>query len=152
MMQFKNITATGAIGFCLSVMPAVSHAQSNHAAAQDEALFVPMVDECVAMPSAETCGRVRAVIIECAEELERALCDVLFTQPSAVFDRPQMQAEAQILLSATRDAIADIAFAEIETPENDGIIAESRADAEREMLRGDANPMSHSGPPAVVAP
>jgi len=151
MMLFKNVYATGAIGLCLFAMPVVTHAQTAVANEENDAIFVPMVDECVAIPTADTCARVRAVITECADGLERALCDVLFTDPSAVFDTPQMYARAQVLLSDTRGAIADMVFADVNDPAIDGIIAEGRADAERTMLRGDANPMSHSGPPSVAA-
>lgn len=149
-MLFKNVYATAAMVFCLSAMPVVTHAQTAAADGENDAIFVPMVDECVVIPTADTCARVRAVITECADGLERALCDVLFTEPSAVFDTPQMYARAQILLSDTRDAIADMVFDDVNDPAIDGIIAEGRADAERTMLRGDANPMSHSGPPSVV--
>lgn len=149
-MLFKNVYATAAMVFCLSAMPVVTHAQTAAAGGENDAIFVPMVDECVVIPTADTCARVRAVITECADGLERALCDVLFAEPSAVFDTPQMYARAQILLSDTRDAIADMVFDDVNDPAIDWIIAEGRADAERTMLRGDANPMSHSGPPSVV--
>ncbi len=148
-MSCIKYSAIGAIGFCISVLPHVTHAQSTEVSSGDTALFVPMVHECVEMPNAETCGKVRAVVTECAEEFERALCDVLFTEPDEVFDRPEMSASAQESLTETSEAIAEMTFEDVNEDEIEGIIEVSRADAERTMLRGDANPMSHSGPPSV---
>lgn len=148
-MSCIKYSATSLIGFCVSVLPHVTHAQSAEVRGGDTALFVPMVRECVEMPNAETCGKVRAVVTECAEEFERALCDVLFTEADEVFDRPEMSARAQESLTETREAIAEMTFEDVNEAEIEGIIEVSRADAERTMLRGDANPMSHSGPPSV---
>lgn len=148
-MPLKNLYATGAIGFCMSVFPAVTYAQSAEASHGEGSIFVPMVDECVEMPNADTCGKVRAVVTECAAELERALCDVLFVEADAVFDTAELTDRAQVLLTETSDAIAEMEFEDVNEDAIDGIVEESRADAERTMLRGDENPMSHSGPPSV---
>lgn len=148
-MSFSKYSSIGAIGFCMSVLPLMTHAQSAEASSDDTALFVPMVNECVEMPNAETCGKVRAVVTECAEEFERALCDVLFTEPDEVFDSLEMRERAQESLAETSEVIAETTFEDVDEAEIEGIIEESRADAERTMLRGAANPMSHSGPPSV---
>lgn len=148
-MSFKSFYATGATALLVLSVPFTTIAQSTDSPAQDEALFVPMVGACVESPTEETCDRVRAVITECGEELDDALCDVLFTDASVVFDNPTLQEEAQTLLAETGEEIATMTFEDVQEDNMDGVIEESRADAERTMLRGDENPMSHSGPPSV---
>lgn len=156
-MPSNNYYATGALGLCMLVLPVMSQAQSSDAGAatstdssyDDTAIFVPLVDECVQIPNAETCGKVRAVVTECAEELERALCDVLFVEPDAVFDTQEANEEVQLMLFETSEAIAEMEFEDVNDAEIDGIVEGSRADAERTLLRGDENLMSHSGPPVV---
>lgn len=152
-MPLKNLYATAAVGFLLGMAPLALHAQSatteTDTETEEPGLFVPMVAECVDAPNAETCGKVRAVVTECASELERALCDVLFVEPDDVFDIVAMEERAQDVLAETSDAIAEMEFEDVSEADIDGIVEESRADAERTMLRGDENPMSHSGPPSV---
>ena len=148
-MSFKTIYATGAIGLCLGFAPIAIHAQTADDNARDGRLFVPLVAECVDLPTADTCGKVRAVITECAQNFERDLCDVLFQEPDEVFDIAQMEEQAQTLLADTSDAIAEMEFEEVNNGAIEDIVEISRADAERTMLRGDENLMSHSGPPSV---
>lgn len=148
-MLCNTLTLTRAVVLAFGVLPASAFAQATETAAEDAALFAPMVDECVQNPTTTTCEKVRAVVTECAAELDDTLCDVLFTNPSEVFDTPALQAEAQDQLTTTSEAIANITFADLQEGAVGDVVEESRADAERSMLRGDENLMSHSGPPSV---
>ena len=141
MFRLNTYSAT-ILGFCLatSVTPLAAQSGTNI-----EVEFVPLVQPCIDAPGVETCAEVRAVIRECAEELEPASCDVLFTDPDAVFDEPAMRLAAQEALLEASDAMPE--FPVLET---DGLSPETldaaRADAERTMLRGDENQMTHSQP------
>lgn len=148
-MSFKAFFATGLAGLCLAAAPFTLSAQTLEDSAQNPSLFVPMVAACVDTPTAETCGKVRAVVTECGATLEDTLCNVLFDDASTVFATPVLQAQAQAQLATASEAIADITFDDVEHNDIAAVIEESRADAERSMLRGDENLMSHSGPPSV---
>ncbi len=117
----------------------------TEAARMSEIEFVPLVQPCIDIPSEETCAEVRAVISECARDLEFASCDVVFRDADAVFDNPALKADAQTLLQQTRDAMP-----EFDTEESGDLSPEAleaaRATAERTYLRGDANQMTHSQP------
>ena len=146
-MPFKKLYAAGAIGFCMTAGPLF--AQTADLSSEDGALFVPIVAECVEVQDETTCGQVRGVVTECAADLDRALCDVLFVDPDDVFDTP-LQDRAEELLSETSEAIAGMTFEDVHNGQINGIVEEGRADAERTLLRGDENKMSHSGPPVVA--
>ncbi|WP_333835185.1 hypothetical protein, partial [Rubrimonas sp.] len=146
-MSRANLHATSALGLCLGLLPLSGAAQSASGDAQDADMFVSLVRACVAAPSVENCEPVRAVVAECANDLDYARCELLFEDGGAIFDDPARLERAQAALSLTAEAIASMDFAEFE-----GELAEvARADAERAMIRGDGNLLTHSTPPLIVS-
>lgn len=148
-MSLKKLYTSGALGLMISVLPIMTHAQSAHSDTPEGAIFVPIVADCVDAPSEDTCGPVRAVLTECAEELEYAMCDVLFVDSTEVFDAPAVKEQVEVILADTSEAIAAMEFDEAHNGDIGDLVDVSRADAERTMLRGDENLNSHSGPPVV---
>jgi hypothetical protein len=124
--------------------PAEASGAPSADVAEDQ-LFTPMVQACVAAPGVEECGPVRAVVTECAADLNEERCEVLFVRPEAVFADPAAAQEAQDMLAEAAEAIAGMAFAQ-----DDGVVEAARADAERTMLRGDENLSIHSAPPLIA--
>lgn len=142
MPSIDQITAA-AIGALLATTGAAFAETDRVHGSQIE--FVPLVQPCIDMPGAETCAEVRAVISECAEDLEFASCDVLFQEADDVFEDPELKSLAEAILQDTRDAMPEFPV------ENDGDLSPealeaARATAERTYLRGDANQMTHSQP------
>lgn len=149
-MSRSHPLATSALGPRLAIVLMTALAATQAASARsgdgDAAAFAPLVDACVAGPTVETCGQVRAVIAECARELDHEGCSVLFENAKEVFEDPAARAASQAALAGTAEAIAAMTFPEAE----DGDVDEAtRADAERTLLRGDENLMSHSAPPLL---
>jgi outer membrane protein OmpA-like peptidoglycan-associated protein len=144
-MSRKNFYATTAIGLCMVVMPVSSMAEE--VGSEDLGLFAPLVQECIANPTEQACESVQAVITECAEDLEFAECAVLFEDAEAVFEDSARQDRVQEILVSTRDEIASLSMPAAEDEEDDDDVADAaRADAERELLRGDEEPTTHSAP------
>ena len=147
-MSRKNFYATTAIGLCMVMMPVASSAEE--VGPEDLGLFAPLVQECIANPTEEACESVQAVITECADDLEFAECAVLFEDAEAVFEDSGRRDRAQEILAATRDEIASLSMPAAEDEEDDDDVADAaRADAERELLRGDEEPTTHS-PPEIL--
>ncbi|MBQ1203766.1 MAG: hypothetical protein IIX61_08225 [Loktanella sp.] len=149
-MSLKKLYTSGALGLMISVLPVVTQAQSAHSDTPEGAIFVPIVAECVNAPSEDTCGQVRAVLTECAEEFEYATCDVLFVDSTEVFDTPALKDRVEIMLADTGALIAAMEFDEAHNGDIADLVDVSRADAERTMLRGDENLNSHSSPALIV--
>lgn len=155
-MLKTKLVATTVLGLCLAAAPlaaGVSSAQPAEERPRDEQpgpgptpVFVPLVDACVSAPSVATCEQVRAVIAECAEELDHEGCSVLFEKPEEVFENPMRMETSRTALSEAADAIAAMAFPDAG---RDGVDDATRADAERTLLLGDENLMSHSPPPLL---
>lgn len=150
-MAFGKIYATAALGLCLGVFPITASAQMADATMDKEpaGLFVPIVGGCVDAPNPSDCGQVRAVVAECAADLDPVLCDVLFEDPDEVFADPLLLTQAQEGLTQASEAIAEMEFEEVHNEISD-IIETTRADSERTLLRGDENLNSHSGPPLAT--
>lgn len=142
----SNLFAMSALGVCLAMAPVMVSAPSAQSADDRDALFVPLVDACVSTPTVETCEQVRTVLAECANELDREGCSVLFEDADEVFENPAQLASSQAILSETAEAIAAMEFPDALNGEIDD---DTRADAERTLLRGDENLMSHSAPPLL---
>ncbi len=148
-MRLRTILIGGMTGLWMG-LPLAAAAQTAEDDAEAATLFVPLVGECVAMRTVETCADVRAVVTECAAELDDALCDVLFSRSVEVFDNPQLSEQARFLLARTSNAIAQMEFPDAHDGEIGEAIEATRANAERTMLRGDENLNSHSSPPLIV--
>jgi hypothetical protein len=113
---------------------------------ENNAVFVPLVDACVSSPTVETCQQVRAVVTECASDLDHVRCSVLFEEAEEVFEDPARLESSQATLSEVTEAIAAMEFPDVQ---HSGIDEAARADAERALLRGDENLNSHSAPPLL---
>lgn len=142
MASINQITASAIGAFLATTCAAFAETDRVHGSQIE---FVPLVQPCIDMPGAETCAEVRAVISECAEDLEFASCDVLFQEADEVFDKPDLKSLAEVILQDTRDAMPEFPV------EDDGDLSPealeaARATAERTYLRGDANQMTHSQP------
>lgn len=145
-MSSSTFLAVSAFGLGLALAPGAVAAQTAQPPNAEVTLFVPLVDACVAQPTEETCQQVRAVVTECALEFTEDQCGVLLSEPAMVFNNPSERDAAQSILSVTAEAIAGLTFADAEQ----GALEDaSRADAERTLLRGDANLMAHSAPPVL---
>ena len=145
-MTSLNVFAMSAVGFCLAMAPVAVGAQSAQSEDENDAVFVALVNACVSAPTVETCQQVRAVIAECASDLDYELCSVLFEDAEGVFEDPTRLETSQIALSETAEVIASMEFPDVE---HSDIGEFSRADAERTLLRGDENLMTHSAPPLL---
>lgn len=170
-MPLGKLCATAALGLALTVSPFAAAAQSTAPAAgvSDDAMpgtdgpiadgsvadgteasraphFVPIADACISAPNEADCGQVRALVTECAADLDYSLCDVLFEAPDEVFDDPQMLELAQTSLSEASESIAQMQFEEADGEIGEAVEA-TRAMSERTLLRGAENLNSHSGPP-----
>ncbi|PZX39437.1 outer membrane protein OmpA-like peptidoglycan-associated protein [Roseinatronobacter thiooxidans] len=147
-MSRRNFHATTALGLCLAMVPLSAAAQSTGADPEAAEIFVPMVQDCVIGAREAECQQVRTVITECAADLEYDRCQLLFEDANAVFDDSQQLEQAEMMLVQTSEIIAQMDFSEADAELGD--LAESaRADAERTLLRGDENLMTHSAPPLV---
>ena len=145
-MSSLNAFAISAVGLCLAIAPVTVGAQSAQSGDENDAVFVPLVNACVMTPTLETCQQVRAVIAECANDLDYELCAVLFEDADEVFEDPARLESLHMTLSETADIIATMEFPDVE---HSDIGEFSRADAERTLLRGDENLMTHSAPPLL---
>lgn len=155
-MLKTKLVATTVLGLCLAMAPlavGVSSAQPVEERPRDEQpgegpapVFVPLVEPCVSTPSVATCEQVRAVIAECADELDHEGCSVLFEKPGEVFENPLRLEASRAALSRAADAIAAMEFPD---DGRHGVDEATRADAERTLLLGDENLMSHSPPPLL---
>ncbi|MFN3971309.1 MAG: hypothetical protein ACK4L4_08055 [Gemmobacter sp.] len=139
-----NLLATSALGLCLAMSPLMVGAQSAQTGDETDAMFVPLVDACVLALTPETCQQVRAVVTECAGDLDHGRCAVLFEDAEKVFEAPAQLSSAQSILSEAAKAIAAMEFPDVE---HSDLGESTRADAERTLLRGDENLMAHSAPP-----
>jgi len=147
-MSRRNFHATTALGLCLAMVPLSAAAQSTGTDPEAAEIFVPMVQDCVIGASEAECQQVRTVITECAADLEFDRCQLLFEDANAVFDNSEQLEQAEMMLVQTSETIAQMDFTEADAELGD--LAESaRADAERTLLRGDDNLMTHSAPPLV---
>lgn len=145
-MSTCNLFAISAFGAILSLSPGAGVAQSAQPPQTESTLFVPLVDACVSQPTVESCQQVRAVVTECAPDLDEERCGLLLSEPDMVFKDPAQRETAQETLAAAAEAIAAMTFADVEHSE---LEESSRADAERTLLRGDQNLMAHSAPPVL---
>lgn len=141
-MRTAILCSTSAIGLCLFTYVLPVAGQADTAASIE---FVPLVQPCIDEPSVDTCAEVRAVISECADELEAASCSVLFNDADEVFETVDKTREAQEILQETRDAMPQFPMLETDGLSREALEA-ARADAERTFLRGDENTMTHSQP------
>lgn len=154
---YANFYATTALGLCLVVSPLPAAAQSPDA--EDLEVFVPLVQECLARPSAQTCQDVGVLVQECADHLDYAACAVLFEAPDEVFADPAALDRAQELLRQASAALGGrpveaggqpaAGAAEDDAAAAEDLVDDIRADAERTLLRGDENLMVHSPPPLL---
>lgn len=172
-MPLAKLSATAALGLCLALSPLAAAAQTaptddvsdsalpdsdgpigdgsvaDGADAGAEPHFVPIADACLSAPNETDCGQVRALVTECAADLDYEMCDVLFEAPDEVFADPQLLEQAQVILTSASESIAQMQF-----PEADGEIGEAieatRALSERTLLRGAENLNSHSSPPLAA--
>lgn len=142
----SNLFVTSAFGLCLAMAPAMLGAPSAQTGDEEAAVFVPLVDACVSGPTVDTCEQVRAVVTECASDLDHDGCSVLFQEAEEVFEDPARLASSKAMLSKAAEAIAAMEFPDVQ---NGDIDEATRADAERTLLRGDDNLMSHSAPPLL---
>jgi hypothetical protein len=141
-----NLFAVSALGLSLAMAPVMMGAPSAQPVDENNAVFVPLVDACVSTPTVETCQQVRAVIAECASDLDPGSCSVLFEEAEEVFEDQARLESSQATLSDAAEAIAAMEFSDVQ---NSGIDEAARADAERTLLRGDENLNSHSAPPLL---
>ena len=111
--------------------------------------FVPIADACLSAPNETDCGQVRALVTECAADLDYEMCDVLFEAPDEVFDDPELLERAQEILTAASESIAQMQFPEAEGEIGEAVEA-TRALSERTLLRGAENLNSHSSPPLAA--
>lgn len=111
--------------------------------------FVPILSACVSAPNETDCGQVRALVTECAADLNYELCDVLFEDADEVFADPALLERAQITLARTSESIAQMRFDEADGEIGEAIEA-TRALSERTLLRGAENLNSHSSPPVAL--
>ena len=142
-MSSLNVFAISAVGLCLAIAPVTVGAKSAQSEDENGAVFVPLVNACVSAPTVGTCQQVRAVVAECASDLDYELCSVLFEDAEEVFEDPTRLETSQMALSETVEVIATMEFPDVE---HSDIGEFSRADAERTLLRGDENLMTHSAP------
>lgn len=141
-----NLFAMSALGLSLAMAPVMVGAPSAQPGDENNAVFVPLVDACVSTPTVETCQQVRAVVAECASDLDHGSCSVLFEDAEEVFEDPARLESSQTILSEAAEAIAAMEFPDVQ---HSGIDEAARADAERTLLRGDQNLNSHSAPPLL---
>ena len=111
-MSRRNFHATTALGLCLALVPLPSFAQSTDTGLDEAELFVPPVQACIDEPTVMQCQDLRAVIIDCAEDLEQARCARLFVEVNAVFENPEQFEQAQRVLSEASEAMAQLDFGE----------------------------------------
>ncbi len=145
-MSSLQLLSMSAVGLCLAMAPVMVGAQSAQSGDENDAVFVSLVDDCVSTPTVETCQQVRAVVTECASDLDYELCAVLFEDADEVFEDSERLASSQMTLSETAEAIATMEFPDVQ---HSDIAEASRADGERSLLRGDDNLNSHSAPPLI---
>lgn len=170
-MRLGKLCVTAALGLALTVSPLAAAAQSTAPASGvlDDALlgtdgpiadgsvadgadasralhFVPIANACISAPNEEDCGQVRALVTECAADLDYSLCEILFEAPDEVFEDPQILELAQASLSEASERIAEMQFEKADGEIGEAIEA-TRAMSERTLLRGAENLNSHSGPP-----
>lgn len=137
-----SLTAIG-IGLC-----AASATAEVSSSAADESIFLEPVQECIDALSVEACAPVRAVITECAEELDPDRCDDLFVHPQKVFEDSVKVERAEQTLADTSSRLPEFEDVHEGTLPDDALEA-SRFDAERTFLRGHRNQMTHSTPPTL---
>lgn len=153
-MSNRNLYVSTALGLCLGVAPlgAVAQPAGTGSAGTGPAqtgLFAPAVQACIDGPTVTTCQDVRAVVAECAADLDYARCEVLIEDADEVFNDPAQFEAAHGALSQASEAIAGMTFDVAEGAPGD-LSDAVRADAERTMLRGEENPAVHSSPPLIV--
>lgn len=142
----SNLLAISAFGLCFATTPVMVGAQTVQLGDETDAVFVPLVEGCIAMPTVETCQSVRAVVAECAGDLDRERCSVLFVDAEPLFDDPSELEAVQAMLSDAAEAITILEFPDVQ---NGDIDDATRANSERTLLLGDENLMSHSAPPLL---
>lgn len=145
-MRKANLYATTALGLCLIPASGSVSAQTVEVTPDELALFAPLVQPCIDAPESDACAPVRSLVAECAEDMTFAQCEVLFEDGVAVFDDPELVARVQEILQNVDDVMPD--FSEQTAGEggmdvNDDV----RAEAERTLLLGDENLLTHSTPP-----
>ncbi|WP_333827051.1 OmpA family protein [Pararhodobacter sp.] len=116
-MSRTNFYATTALGLCLAMAPLKVAAQSFTSGA-GEAMFVPSVQACVDAPSAASCDQISDLVIDCAADLERTRCEMIFEDPDTVFDDSAQLDQARSALvqaSAVIDQESEQRFVEAET-------------------------------------
>lgn len=170
-MPLERLCATAALGLVLTLSPFAAAAQSTapSAGVSDDVMpgadgpigdgsvadgaaagraphFVPIADACISAPNEADCGQVRALVTECAADLDYALCEVLFEAPDQVFEDRHVLELARARLSEASDRIAEMQFEEVDGEIGEAVEA-TRAMSERTLLRGAENLNSHSAPP-----
>lgn len=147
-MRKANLYASTALGLCLIPVSGVVMAQTVDVTAEELALFAPLVQPCISAPETDACAPVRSLVAECAAEMTFAQCEVLFEDGTVVFDDPELVVRIQDILQQVDDTMPDFS----ERTEGDGgleVDDDVRAEAERTLLLGDENQMTHSAPPLL---
>lgn len=109
-MSRRNFHATTALGLCLALVPLASFAQTSETGLVAGDIFVPPVQSCLEETTVPECLEVRAVITDCAEDIEQARCEDVFIEADVVFSDPAQLEQAQRLLTQGSAAIAQLDF------------------------------------------
>ena len=121
---------------------------AEEATAEEIAMFVPLVQPCIAEPEGDACASVRALVRSCAAEMKPERCKVIFDEGNVVFDDPALVARMQAVLQHVEEAMPEFASPKPDDLDED-VLEGERIDAETELLLGDENQMTHSSPPVM---
>lgn len=147
-MRKANLYASTALGLCLIPVSGVATAQSANVSAEELALFAPLVQRCIDAPATNACAPVRSIVAECAVEMTFAQCEVLFEDGIAVFDDPELVERVQDILQQVDTAMPSVLD---QTGVGGALVVNDdvRIEAERQLLLGDENQLTHSTPPLL---
>jgi|GEM_PF-3408009 len=151
-MTRSDFYASTALGLCLAVAPVIGAAQSSMGVPDDPVMFAAPVETCVLAPASAGCQDVRALIVDCAADLEPVRCEMLFDDPGVVFADPMQMQRAQALLVQTRDAFLQPDLADTEADEAPADVSEAEEDEARLRAALEAEAEVPPNPSDTVAP
>lgn len=104
-MLRNTLYAGTALGLCIMMQPGALGADTTLVSEDELQIFSPLIQPCVAEPTAANCAEAGSLVPECAADIELDRCELLLAQPAEVLADPELSERMQSILTAVQQEL-----------------------------------------------
>lgn len=104
-MLRNTLYAGTALGLCIMMQPGALGADTTLVSEDELQIFSPLIQPCVAEPTAANCAEAGSLVPECAADIELDRCELLLAQPAEVLADSELSERTQSILTAVQQEL-----------------------------------------------